>query len=82
MSQAPDPRPAPKGRILGGMLLLAGAAMLLAVLAADIGGTPTLEAWAYTLGLAFGPMLQATGLALFLIGGWILWRSGRREDDG
>lgn len=81
MSHAPDPRSAPGGRILGALLFAAGAVMLLAVLAADVGGTPQLEAWAQMLGLAFGPMLQAVGLALFLTGGWLLWRSGRRGGD-
>jgi hypothetical protein len=80
MSQPPEPPSPPHGRLLGAVLFFFGLAILGAVLAADVGGTPALEAWAYALGLAWAPLLQATGIALFLTGGWMLWRSGHRDE--
>lgn len=79
MSQAPDPHAPGGGRILGAVLFALGVAILGAVLAADIGGTPALEAWAHVLGLAWAPLLQALGIALFLVGGWMLLGSSRRR---
>ena len=68
------------GGILGAVLLMFGLALLGVVLAADIGGTPRLEALAMRLGLATAPLLEAFGVALTLTGGWLVWRarSGQR----
>ena len=80
MSQSPEPRRARPSRILAAVVFVSGVVILAAVLAADIGGTPALEAWAYSLGLAWAPLLQAMGLGLLLTGGWMLWRAGRWRD--
>jgi hypothetical protein len=65
-------------RILGAIVLLLGLALLALVAAADIGGTPALEALALRLGLATAPLLEAFGVALSLTGGWLVWRTRRR----
>jgi hypothetical protein len=80
MARMPDPdAPAgPGGGVAGAVLLAIGAALLLVVLAADVGGSAVLEALAFDLGLAWGPLLQAVGLSLALTGAWLLWRSRRR----
>ncbi|WP_293681923.1 hypothetical protein [uncultured Phenylobacterium sp.] len=64
-------------RPLALLILGAGLALLTLVMAADIGGTPRLEALAFRLGLATAPLLQAFGIALSLTGGWMLWRRDR-----
>lgn len=64
---------------LGAVLLLAGAAIMAVVMAADVGGTPALEALALRLGLAVAPLLLAIGLSLMLVGLWLLWRGRRPE---
>ena len=81
MAPYPDqPAPAPRsGGVMGGLLLIAGVAILLVVLAADIGGTALLEKLAFGLGLAWGPLLQACGLGLALTGAWLVWRARRRR---
>ena len=65
------------GGILGGVLLMLGLVLLGVVLAADIGGTPWLEALALQLGLATAPLLEAFGVALALTGGWLIVRARR-----
>jgi hypothetical protein len=65
----------------GAILTLLGAAGLAVVLAADIGGTPALEALAFRLGLAWGPLLLGVSQVLFLVGVWLLWRALRRPDQ-
>jgi hypothetical protein len=79
MTRSPDQGPVRRGGLLGAILLVLGIAILAAVAAADIGGTPALEAWALMLGLALGPLLLAVGVAAALVGGWLLWRT-RQQD--
>jgi len=79
MARPSDQGPARRGGLLGAILLALGIIMLVAVAAADIGGTPALEAWAMTLGLALAPLLLAAGIAALLVGGWLVWRA-RRQD--
>jgi hypothetical protein len=59
----------------GAALLLVGGAIIAVVMAADVGGTPALEALAIRLGLAFAPLLLAIGLSLTMTGLWMLWRA-------
>ena len=79
MTRPSDRGPARRGGLLGAILLVLGIVMLVAVAAADIGGTPALEAWAMTLGLAVAPLLLAAGVAALLVGGWLIWRA-RQQD--
>ena len=65
------------GGIAGAVLLMAGLALLGLVLAADVGGTPRLEALAMQLGLATAPLLEACGVGLSLTGGWLIVRARR-----
>ena len=65
--------------ILGVALLVLGLLLLALVAAADIGGTPALEALALRLGLAIAPLLEAFGVALSLTGGWLVWRARRGQ---
>ena len=65
------------GGILGAVLLMIGLALLGVVLAADVGGTPQLEALAIQLGLATAPLLEAFGVAFTLTGGWLVLRARR-----
>ena len=65
--------------ILGVVLLLIGLALLALVAAADIGGTPALEALAIRLGLATAPLLEGFGIALSLTGGWLVLRARRGQ---
>ena len=70
------PPPRWQGR-LAVVVFAVGIALVTLVQAANIGGTPQLEALAYRLGLAIAPLLQAFGIALTLTGAWMLW--GRRR---
>jgi hypothetical protein len=63
---------------VGAILALLGAAGMVVVLAADIGGTPALEALAFDLGLAWAPLLLGVSQAALLVGAWMLWRALRR----
>lgn len=65
----------PTSIVLGALMALLGGAVVLMVMAADVGGTPQLEALAMRLGLAFAPLLLAIGLALTLTGLWLIWRA-------
>lgn len=73
------------GFVLGALLTLVGGAVIAVVMAADIGGTPALEALAHRLGLAFAPLLLAIGLSLWMTGLWLVWRarraSGKRPSE-
>lgn len=72
-------RRGPGSSALGAVLLVVGAAIMAVVMAADVGGTPALEALALRLGLAVAPLLLAIGLSLMLVGLWLLWRGRRPE---
>ena len=63
--------------VAGVVVLILGAAIMVVVMAADVGGPPALEALAYRLGLAWAPLLLAFGIALTLTGLWLLWRARR-----
>jgi len=65
------------GGVTGAILLVLGLLVTGTVMAADVGGTPTLEALAMRLGLAIAPLLLACGISLTLVGGWLLWRARR-----
>ena len=69
--------PTARSTVLGVILLVVGGAILAVVMAADVGGTEALERLALQLGLAVAPLLQAIGLSLALIGGWLIWRARR-----
>jgi len=79
MTRLPDDHPPRRGGVFGAIVLAVGLAILGAVMAADIGGTPTLEKWAFMLGLALAPMLQAVGIAATLVGGYLVWRARRGD---
>ena len=71
----PVPPPSPgRFRPLALFVLLLGLALVGVVMAADVGGTPALEALAHRLGLATAPLMLAFGIALSLTGGWMLVR--------
>jgi Mg/Co/Ni transporter MgtE len=61
----------------GALLAVVGGACVLMVLAGDIGGTPKLEALAWRLGLAVGPLIMAFGQVTGLVGLWLMWRARR-----
>jgi len=63
-------------RVLGAVLVLAGAACIATVFAANYGRSHAAEALAFALGLAFAPTLSAIGLCLVLIGVFAFWRAG------
>jgi hypothetical protein len=64
----------------GVVLTLLGGAGVALVLAADIGGTPRLEALAFALGLAWGPLLLGVSLVMLRVGVWLLGRALRRPN--
>lgn len=64
----------------GAILFILGAAIVALVMAADVGGTPALEALAHRLGLAVAPLLLAIGISTALVGLWLFWRAGRPEE--
>ena len=69
-----------RSQVPGLALLALGAVILVVVMAADVGGTPALEALAHRLGLAWAPLLQAFGIAFLLTGGWLVWRARKRSE--
>lgn len=72
--------PAERGAgILGGVMLVVGVVLFATVMAADVGGTPRLEALAMHLGLAVAPLMMAVAIALSLTGGWLVWRARARR---
>lgn len=72
---------APSRSLLPGLILtLIGAGLSALVLAANTGGPPALEALAWRLGLAAGPLLLGIGQVALLTGLWLLWRARRRPE--
>jgi hypothetical protein len=57
------------------VLTVAGAAIVLVVLAANAGGAPILERLAFLLGLAWAPLAAGIGLSLLLVGLWLVHRA-------
>jgi hypothetical protein len=62
------------GRLLGAVLVLAGAGCIATVFAANYGRSHAAEALAFALGLAFAPTISAIGLCLVLVGVFVFWR--------
>jgi hypothetical protein len=66
-------------RVLGVVLVIAGAAAIATVLFANAGRSPAAERLAFSLGLALAPALAAVGLCLVLIGLFALLGVGRQR---
>jgi hypothetical protein len=70
-------KPSRRSPLPGIVLALAGGGLTGAVMAANSGPTPALEALAWKLGLALAPLLLGVGLVALMTGLWLIWRARR-----
>ncbi|WP_293683200.1 hypothetical protein [uncultured Phenylobacterium sp.] len=63
---------------VGLVVLVAGLGAMTALVVVAYGGDEACQAWALRLGLTLSLVLSAAAQSLVLLGGWMLWRSGRR----
>jgi len=60
---------------LGGLLVIAGLAGLVAIGVASFGTCAACQAWGLRLGLGLSVMLSGIAQCMALVGGWLVWAS-------